>query len=125
MTSIINKVPKVSFISIHTIQEINKILNQKIKILRGQPGDFIYFDETIPYGYFRLNRMGKGKLYYRDSQIPIDWPFVDGATILAVYNAIKTNKFYVHFRTTDQFNRVQYLKTRINDRKKLPVPLDC
>lgn len=118
-----------SFISVHLVQQINARLNERIKILQGEPGDFIYFDEPITFysgrAKFKINRMGLGRLYCKDLHTSLDWQILGGSTLLEVLTKIKSNQFYTHRKFVGSNGRIQYLKTRIksniNDTKESPV----
>lgn len=113
---------EVNFLDMLFIQKINNMLNEKLKILQGNPGDIIYFKDHILYQLYQINRMAKGKLYYLNSNIPIDWTYVPSSILVNVFGQIKTNNFYVYRKLPGgNGHMTQYAKTWINDKRKKSV----
>ena len=111
---------QINFVDIAFIQRINDILNSKLtNILGGEAGDTIHFKKVIPYGYYQINRMNKGKLYYLNSNIPIEWSYIEPKVLKHVFDQIVENEFYVYRKLPNNNGSVsQYAKTWINDKAK-------
>ena len=112
----------VNFIDVAFIQKIHATLNEKlVSKLGGEPGDIIHFRSQIPYGHYKISRMSKGKLYYQNSNIPLDWNFVDSKLIKFVLDQIVQNEFYVYRKLPHGNGHIsEYAKTWIkNDKAKL------
>jgi hypothetical protein len=86
---------KSNFIRTHLITMIFKKSSEKRKICKVPEPSFLYFDEPIQTNHFKIDRFGKGSLFFKDQILPIDWNSVNGSYLLEAYQKIKTNQFHV------------------------------
>jgi len=57
---------------------------------------FFYFNETIPYGNHKIDRIGKGLIYCEDEIIPVTWKDLKGNHLIAIYDRVKNKKLYFY-----------------------------
>jgi len=88
-------IKKSNFIRMYLIKEIFQKSSEKKKICQVPENTFIYFDEPIQTKTFKIDRFGKGSLFFDEQILPIDWASIDGDILLEALNQIKTNKFFV------------------------------
>ena len=84
-----------NFIRTHLMKEIFHYTDAKKKII-GVPGNsFVYFDEPIESGSYKIDRFGKGNFYLTDQVLPVSWSSISGKILLSAYNKIKSNKVFI------------------------------
>ena len=104
---------KSNFIRIHLIKEIFRYTDEKKKII-GVPGNsFVYFDEPICAGRYKIDRFGKGNFYFTDQVLPVSWASINGAILLSALKEVKNNKVFV-LKQIDN----KYFRTRVKNAKK-------
>ena len=56
---------------------------------------FIFFDTTIKYGKYNIDRINKLSVFSKNEIVPISWNSLSSETLLKVYTKIKENKIYI------------------------------
>jgi len=100
-----------NFIRIHLIKEIFRYSDEKKKII-GVPGNsFVYFDEPIDAGRYKIDRFGKGNFYFKEQVLPVSWTSINGNILLSALNEVKKNKVFVLKQIDNKF-----YKTRVKNK---------
>jgi len=85
-----------------------------IKKITGVPGNsFVYFDEPIDAGRYKINRFGRGDFFFKEQVLPVSWSSIDGTILLKALTNLKENKVFV-LKQIDK----EFYKTRVKNVKK-------
>jgi hypothetical protein len=85
-----------------------------IKKITGVPGNsFVYFDEPIDAGKYKIDRFGRGDFFFKEQIIPVSWNSIDGAILLKSLTKLKENRIFV-LKQIDK----KFYKTRVKNVKK-------
>ena len=102
-----------NFIRIHLIKKISRHADE-IKKITGVPGNsFVYFDEPIDAGRYKINRFGRGDFFFKEQVLPVSWSSIDGTILLKALTNLKENKVFV-LKQIDK----EFYKTRVKNVKK-------
>ena len=89
------------------MKEILHYTDAKKKVI-GVPGNsFVYFDEPIEAGSFKIDRFGKGNFYLTDQVLPVSWSSISGTVLLSAYNKIKSNKVFMLKKIDERYYKMR------------------
>jgi hypothetical protein len=83
---------------------ISKILTKyrQDKSLYQHDG-FFYFKNKVS----KINRIGKGFLYFEEEVLPIDWKSIKGKDLVQVYNLYKDNDIFFYKEIDGKFYKTR------------------
>jgi len=100
---------KINFISRHLINKIEELVLQKQKILKHT--GFIYLEQPTIQNNRQINRISPRNCYFQNEILPESYFFIDGKSLLSIYNNLKSNKIFIYKEINGQF-----YKTRIKSK---------
>ncbi len=68
---------------------------------------FFYFTETIPFGKYKIDRIGKGLIWFQDEIIPATWKDLRGPQLISIYSHLKDKKIYFYFESGGQYYKTK------------------
>lgn len=95
-----------SFIAIHIISNIEKIIKQKERTLKHN--GFYYFDIPIRDTDKKLvNRVNRWCPYIKGDVLPVSWYLLNGGTLLKIFTKLKNNEFYIYKKIDGKDSKVR------------------
>lgn len=82
-----------NFLTEHTIGRIIKeIIDLNIK---SKNNNFLFFDEPIIEGNYKIDRINTHSPYQLEEILPISWYSLKGTTLIKIHQKLKERKVYV------------------------------
>lgn len=107
----LNKRIYMNFIDHHLISKIIELYKFKLKVLENE-SNFLYFDFPIKTNIYKIDRIGKGCVYFENQVLPLDWNSISGKTLLLIFNEIKNNNVYIYREIDGRFFKTRLRRER-------------
>lgn len=89
---------KMNFISFHLVS--NTLTKWSGLVSYTGHDGFFYFKTPIKQGVHKIDRIGKGLVYFEDEIVGATWHKLSGKSLMSIYEQVKSNKLY-YFRDID------------------------
>ncbi len=67
---------------------------------------FFYFRSPMAHGNKKIDRIGKGLIYFEDEIIPASWQELKGNELMSIYEQIKNNRLYFYKEISNRNHRI-------------------